>query len=103
MYRVFTKWILIAIAALLVLPVRAAPVQVTAKTLFDSCSSDMQSVGYAGCRRYMMEFVRRARPKISEGNWGGICVPPDITSDEVSAAFVHVARSREDFPYWPIG
>jgi len=101
MYRLFTKRALIALAALMVIPVCAATVQVTAKTLFDSCSSDTQSAGYAGCRIYMTEFVRRARLEIDAGNWDRICLPPDITSDKIAMAFVRVARSREDFLIGP--
>lgn len=101
MYRLSTKWILIALTALPVIPVRAGPVQLTTKTLFDSCSSDTQSLGYASCRGYMTEFVRRARLEIDAGKWDRICLPPDVTSDKIAIAFVRVARSREDFLIGP--
>lgn len=101
MYRVSSKWILIALAALLVVPVCAAPVQIAAKTLFDSCSGDIQSIGYAACSGYMTEFVRRARLEIDAGNLARICLPPDITTDKIATAFVRVARSREDFLIGP--
>lgn len=95
------KWLLVTSAALFATPLCATPVQLTAKTLFDSCTSSAQSANYVAYAEYMNEFVHRARSETRGGNSQPICLPSNIKSDEIAAIFVRMARSHEDFLIGP--
>jgi len=95
------KRLLTVSVVVLATPLRAATSELTARTLFESCTSDRQSADYAACAEYMRVFVRRVRLGATEGNSGTICLSPNITDIEAAAVFVRMARSREDFLIGP--
>lgn len=68
---------------------------ITAKTLFEWCTSEPRSLGDALCTMYISGFVHGAKLAVGADRSGLLCLPAAFTGVEGREVFVRVMRTVE--------